>query len=197
MAIVGWIYWLQKNNKIDKKLPGEAYQSFLNLIKFKDNIILRPLRIISYQLTLISFILLALTAFFPIIILGGHLSGFALVLHVTVAPVFCISLALSAVLWAHHHRLFSSDWPNIKNNIADRIFLLENGVSSWQKLYFWLFLLISIPAILSIVLGMYPLFGTEGQAMLIIIHSYSTLLLFILISLHTVGMMRLTERSEK
>ncbi len=195
IAFGGWIFWLVKNKRIENKSIGDAYHSFLTLIKFKDDNLLKSLRIISYQLMLISFALLALTAFLPILFLGGHLSGFPLILHVTVAPVFCVTLALTAVFWAHSQRLFSSDWPNLKNKIVQRICSLEDGIASWQKIYFWLFLLVSIPAILSIVLGMYPLFGTEGQATLIVIHRYTTLVLFIVAILHTLGLMVVTEKS--
>jgi len=196
IALTGWIIWLNKNNRIDKKRINNAYQSFLSLIKFKDDNLLQTLRVISYQLTLISFALLAVTAFLPILILGGHLSGFPLILHVTIAPVFCVALALSAVFWAHSQRLFSSDWPNLKSKIIQNICSLGEEISSWQKIYFWIFLLVSIPAILSIVLGMYPIFGTEGQAALILIHSYSTLILFIIASLHTLGTIAVVDKSE-
>jgi len=196
IALTGWIIWLNKNNRIDKKSINNAYQSFLSFIKFKDDNLLQTLRVISYQLTLISFVLLAVTAFLPILILGGHLSGFPLILHVTIAPVFCVALALSAVFWAHSQRLFSSDWPNLKSKIIQNICSLGEEISSWQKIYFWIFLLVSIPAILSIVLGMYPIFGTEGQAALILIHSYSTLILFIIASLHTLGTIAVVDKSE-
>jgi hypothetical protein len=197
IALVGWIIWLNKNKRIDNKSINGAYQSFLDLIKFKDGMVLNSLRILSYQITWISFILLALTAFLPIIILGGHLSGFPLILHVTIAPVFCVALALSAIFWAHSQRLFSSDWLNLKSRFVEKIFSLKDGIKSWQKIYFWLFLIFSIPAILSIVLGMYPFFGTEGQANLILIHSYSTLILFIIASLHTLGTVAVKDKSKK
>jgi hypothetical protein len=197
IAIAGWKIWLFKNNRIDKKVFLSGFQSFLTLIRFKDADKLRALRVISYQLTFASFLLLALTAYLPVLLFGGHLSGFPLILHVTVAPVFCVFLALSAVLWAHSQRLFSSDWLQIKSETSKKIFALRGGIASWQKVYFWLFLVFSVPAILSIVLSMYPLFGTEGQSNLIIIHSWSTLLLFIIGIMHTLGVAAIVEENDK
>jgi len=197
IALAGWVFWLTKNNRIDKTIIRNAYRSFFDLIKFKNDNLLQTMRIISYQLTLISFVLLALTAFLPILIFGGHLSSFPLILHVTIAPVFCLTLALSAVFWAHSQRLFSSDWPNFKSRFIQQVCSLKEGIASWQKVYFWLFILISIPAILSIVLGMYPVFGTEGQATLIVIHSYSTLFLFIVATFHTFGLMAVSDKKSK
>jgi len=47
------------------------------------------------------------------------------------------------------------------------------------KAGFWIILWLSLPLLLSIILGLFPFFGTEGEALLIRLHGYSGLLFLI------------------
>jgi hypothetical protein len=154
--------------------------------RLKKTNIITALRLIFYQITIILFLLLAVSGFLPVIILGGHLTGVPLIIHVTIAPFFCIFLALSVLFWVHFQRFFLEDLNYLKTLKRGKTKLLPDrtGISFWQKINFWMFAVFSLPAILSIILSMYPLFGTAGQDVLIQVHQYSTLLLFIVAVFH-------------
>lgn len=124
-------------------------------------------RNVLLNLTILFFILLVLTSFIPVM-LGFSLSGIVLILHLTIAPFFVFALTLTIILWAEKMK-FETTAIKSKNFIF--------------RLCFWLFLVFSLPAILSIIFGMYPLFGMESQHILLDIHKYSVLLLFIILSL--------------
>ena len=47
------------------------------------------------------------------------------------------------------------------------------------KVGFWMVLLLSLPLMLTVILGLFPLFGTDGESLLIRLHGYSALLLLI------------------
>jgi hypothetical protein len=138
---------------------------------------LAALRRIVYLSATALFLLLAVTGFVPILFLGDHLSGMLLAIHVTVAPLFALSLSALAMLWAHRLRFDEGDWHCVvrlgKRQSQDRETLVRVGLKSG----FWLVLLFSLPLILTVILELFPLFGTEGEAFLIRSHGYSALLL--------------------
>ena len=52
------------------------------------------------------------------------------------------------------------------------------------KLTFWLAMFLAVPASLSMVLGMFPIFGTHGQETLLCLHQYSSLALTLAAMIH-------------
>jgi hypothetical protein len=122
-------------------------------------------------------LILALTGFLPVIVLGTHLSGLLLVIHVTAAPLFAVSLSALALLWAHRLRFDDSDWqPALgagKRDSDGKDALVRFAV----KAGFWLSLTLSLPVMLTVILSLFPLFGTRGETLLIRLHGYSALLL--------------------
>jgi hypothetical protein len=160
--------------------------------------VLQSARIILYQLVVLLFLILAATGFLPIIIAGGHLSGVLLIIHVTVAPFFCVFCALSIILWAHAQRFHGMDWTYIVSLRGAKKNKVDTEIKDmfWQKIYFWLFMLASLPAIMSIILSMYPIFGTEGQDFLLQLHRYSTLLMFIVFSLHILTLSEIRDKTK-
>ncbi len=103
-------------------------------------------------------IVLACTGFAPMVT-GQRLWGYALMLHATVAPVFVTCLAYVALSGAQ-----GRTW--------------QGGSSWWAGLgtvCFWLMLLVSLPLILSMVLSMFPWFGTHGQEVLFDVHRISAM----------------------
>jgi hypothetical protein len=130
---------------------------------------------------------MAVTGILPVVLIGEHLSGVLLIIHVTIAPVFVIALTMTALFWANFNQFDRNDFDIIKNtrdreekNRPDyhkRIYLL--------KVYFWLFLTFSIPAGLSMIFSMFPLFGTDGLNMMLNIHQYTTLVLLLIAFLYT------------
>ena len=112
-----------------------------------------------------SFLTLLITGFLPLVVLGRTISGYWLMLHVAAAGVFVCCLALLALGCAEKNLL-------VKHNI-------------FKGALFWLILLLAIPMILSIVLSMFPVFGTHSQECLLWIHRYCALLFVILAIMHT------------
>jgi cytochrome b subunit of formate dehydrogenase len=139
-----------------------------------------------YLATLAGVFILALTGFLPIIIFGQHISDFALMMHMLLAPLFAIGVTALALFWAQRHRFNKNDWEYLlqwarrEESAAPR-----EQPEVWQKLCFWLVLLSSGPILISIVLMMYPLFDTAAQQSLLYWHGYSGLLLLAVVVLHT------------
>jgi hypothetical protein len=122
---------------------------------------------------------MALSAFTPIFIFGDSLSGLFLLLHVSIAPLFSIFLAILVILFTHSNRFNKNDLDNSKKK--GKIIFNQMG---YMKILYWLIIFFSIPTMISVILTMFPLFGTDGQLYLLEIHRYSTLILFILVILH-------------
>jgi cytochrome b subunit of formate dehydrogenase len=135
------------------------------------------LRILIYLVAALSFVVLAVTGFYPVLILGRHISGYPLMLHATFSPIFAVCLAVLAVLWARACRFTRGDWPWF-DRLVQRATLAgggnreapRKGSSLGQKIMFWLVVFLALPLALSIVLSMFPLFGTHGQELLLGVH---------------------------
>ena len=112
-----------------------------------------------------SFALLALSGFIAAIGWGGPMHGYLLMLHCTVAPVFCLALVALGCIWAERCRFKAEDWQRCESLCA--------------KLCFWLTLLFGIPLIFSAVISMLPFFGTSGQEFFYHLHRWSALAIVI------------------
>jgi len=126
----------------------------------------------AQSLALALFAVLALSGFLPLLV-GTHLSGVLLVLHVTAAPLFALLLAAWAVLQAHRNRFVAGDAVILRNLAQERNFRAFFGSQTAAKLCFWLALVTALPLIFSILLSMSPLFGTAGQEALLQWHRFS------------------------
>jgi cytochrome b subunit of formate dehydrogenase len=150
------------------------------------------LRKLIYLLGLLCFIVLVITGFYPVLVQGEHLTGYLLMIHATFAPVFAACLAVLSLMWADNCRFDRSDWPWLQKLLgrepAAKPASGKCGLT--QKVCFWLIVFLALPVILSIVLGMFPIFGTEGQECLLNLHRYSTLLLAAAAILHTYFVIR-------
>jgi hypothetical protein len=125
---------------------------------------------IAYLATLLGVLILALTALIPNVLAGIHAGSWLLYLHVAAAPIFAIGIVLLAVLWADRRQYN----PTPGNQEID----------CTMKAIFWTMLLAALLTILSVALAMTTLFGSHGQIVLIDIHRYSSLALFVLAVLH-------------
>lgn len=190
IVIVASLYWLfsfLKNNKFSiSRLINSFWDDFKNSFEklkgtksnnLQTNLIL--FKRFFYFATLFLFLLMALSAFIPVI-LGTSLGDIFLLVHVTVAPLFSIFVAILIILFAHSNRLNKDDV--IDNSDKQKIKFNQGG---YLKVIFWLFTLFSLSAMISIVLNMFPIFGTEGQVYLLDVHKYSTLLLLLLVIFHS------------
>ena len=155
------------------------------------------LRKLVYLLALLCLLVLALTGFYPTLVLGEHISGYLVMVHATFAPVFAICLAVLAVMWASNSRFTGSDWPWFQR-VVKRVTLIKStgeeadteSPSLGQKISFWLIIFLALPLALSIVLSMYPIFGTHWQELLLGIHRYTAVLFFIAAMVHIYLMIR-------
>jgi len=144
---------------------------------------LSPVGVLSklvYLLALLCFVVLAITGFYPTVVLGEHISGYLVMVHATFAPVFAICLAILAVMWARNSRFTGSDRPWFQR-FVQRVTLIKSigeeappeSSGLGQKTSFWLIIFLALPLALSIVLSMFPLVGTHWQELLLEIHRYT------------------------
>ncbi len=151
----------------------------------------RALRKLVYLLALLCLVVLAVTGFYPTLVLGEHISGYPVMVHATFAPVFAVCLAVLAVMWASRCRFTYSDWPWFQS-IVQRITLVKSAGEEahskssglGQKMTFWLLIFLALPLILSIVLSMFPLFGTHHQELLLASHGYVAMVFTIVAIVH-------------
>jgi len=137
------------------------------------------LRKLVYLVAMVCGIVLAVTGFYPVCVLGEHLSGYSLMLHATCAPVFAACVAALAVMWAGRCCFEDGDCPITKRLVGwltgskdsqEQGKCRNSGVG--QKVFFWLLIVLSMPLIMSIVLSMFPIFGTHWQDVLLGVHRY-------------------------
>ena len=173
----------------NKRLPGNSTNDRLSIIGM--------LRILVYLAVLFCFVVLAITGFYPTLILGTHITGYLVMVHATFAPVFAVCLAVLAVLWAKRWCFTSGDWPLLERivrwaTLADSPVTNTYGKSSGlgQKISFWLIIFLALPLILSIVLSMFPLFGTHWQELLLSMHRYAALVFSMVAIVHTYFIIR-------
>jgi hypothetical protein len=130
-----------------------------------------------FLLGLLSFVVLLLTGFTPLV-LGSRLQGYWLIIHATFAPIFIGCMALLALLGAGQYRFKKEDLNVIgtgyKNSETGVCRLADTGIGT--KAGFWLLLVLSLPVTLTMVLSMFPLFGTQGQDFLFHIHRWCGLI---------------------
>jgi cytochrome b subunit of formate dehydrogenase len=155
------------------------------------------LRKLVYLLALLCFLVLAVTSFYPVIILKEAIHGYWLILHATFAMVFVICLAVLVVMWAGNCRFNRNDWPWL-TRIIERVTLVKSGSDEpfdgcpglGRKITFWLIAALALPLILSIILSMFPFFGTYWQELLLDIHRYTALAFAVVAIVHTYLMIR-------
>jgi hypothetical protein len=126
-----------------------------------------------FLLGLLSFVVLLLTGFTPLM-LGSRLAGYWLIIHATFAPIFIGCTALLALLGAGQYRFKKEDLNVIgtdyKKSETGVCWLADTGIGA--KAGFWLLLVLSLPVTLTMVLSMFPLFGTHGQELLYHLHRW-------------------------
>lgn len=137
------------------------------------------LRRLTYILSSGFLLVLALTGFLPVLFLGERLSGPLLIIHVTAAPLFALCLSALALLWAHRFRFDEDDWHIVLDPSRRRSSTRQGLMRLALKVGFWAALLFSLPLMGSIIMGLFPIFGTEGQEALVRIHGYSAVCLLL------------------
>ena len=148
-----------------------------------------------YFVLVLVIALSALTGFIPFLIFGVPLGGFALMLHVVLAPVFAILAAVFLLGRAETHTFDQNSATFLKSVFSKS----ENDDSLadqfWAKFYFWIFIIFSI-IVASMVFSMYSIFGTIGQDSLLNIHRVASVVLFIAVILFTLRLVRLSSAAK-
>jgi hypothetical protein len=193
LLFIGRLLWVSRSKGWDFIWwKNTIYQKFSLLVRrlmmrqHKDQFY-QNLRYFFSTISFFAFVLLAISGVLPVIAFNERISGILLIIHVTIAPVFVVALAFTALFWANFKQFDDSDLrviKKVKNNNKDQrpAYHLQ---TYWLKVFFWMFLAFSIPASLSIIFSMFPYFGTDGQNAMLAIHQYSTLVLLIIAFFYT------------
>jgi len=116
----------------------------------------------------ISFIGMAITGFFPLILGNTTLNRWWMILHVSIAPLFSILLAIGALYCAKKMGIDFKDSPE----------------SKLSRILFWFFLFLFIPNALSILFSMNTWFVSSTQYVFLEVHFYSAIVMLLLVTLH-------------
>jgi cytochrome b subunit of formate dehydrogenase len=154
--------------------------------------LLGALKKLCYIVAVVCFVLLGLTGFWPVMVHGEHISGWPMILHATLAPIFAICLAILALTWASQNRFREGDCPWLHRLLrrATRLALPpQEGpcqcAATSMKVTFWAIVVLALPLILSIVLSMLPLFGTHWQEFALATHGWTALIFAVVVLVHT------------
>jgi cytochrome b subunit of formate dehydrogenase len=172
-------------------VQGGVHVFSLLLIEQRSSL-LGALKKLAYLVSLVCFVVLALTGFWPVLVRGEHISGYLMMIHATFAPVFALCLAVLAVTWAGSYRLTADDclWLARLLRRATRLHVpvaekpracAVLGV----KVTFWLLMFLTLPLILSIVVSMFHLLGTDWQHFAMAAHRWTGLVFAVVAILHT------------
>ncbi len=162
--------------------------------KQKVNLI-SALRVLVYAVALLCVVIQAITGFIPVL-KGEHISGYSVMIHATFAPVLAVCLAVLAVLWAGRCKFTRGDWPWLENLVNRATAAGSSSAQKGckcsaltQKVTFWLIVFLSLPLILSIILSMYPIFGTHWQEYLLALHRNTAIAFFLVAIVHTLALL--------
>ncbi len=158
---------------------GAVHMLSLLLIEQRSSL-LGALKKLCYLLTVVCFVVLGFTGFYPLLARGGHISGYLMMIHATFAPIFAICLAILGLTWASGFRFEKTDCPWVQR-LLRRVTRMQvsvpEGACKWsltvQKGAFWAVVVLSLPLILSILLSMFPLVGTHWQEILLAAHRWT------------------------
>ncbi|MCJ7778878.1 MAG: cytochrome b/b6 domain-containing protein [Sedimentisphaerales bacterium] len=144
-------------------------------------------RKLVHLLALLCFAILFITGFYSKIIHGTTISGYWLMVHATAAPVFAVCVAILACFWANNCRLNKNYWPWLQRILQREAINKEvpQKHELAQKICFWLIIVLTLPLILSIILSMFPFFGTYWQGFLADTHRYAAVFFSLAVIVHT------------
>jgi len=142
----------------------------------------------AYVAALICCDTLIITGFVPALFFEKPISGYWLMVHVSVGGVFSACLAFLVLTRAHRNRFKAADCPKLQNILNQENEFQRTNSAYFilaKKICFWLIALLALPVLMSIVLSMFPIFGTDMQHLLMQLHRYSALALALTAVIHT------------
>lgn len=129
-----------------------------------------------YLGALVSVGVLGVTAFYTVLQFGG-MHGWWLFVHMFGAGTMVAVLPLLAITWAGPNRFGSDRSGSEEETYAPRFFWVP-------KLLFWLFLTSGLVVIVTMLISMLPIFGTDGLEALLDVHRYAGLMAVVTLALH-------------
>lgn len=150
------------------------------------------LRKLIYLLAIFSFLVLAVTGFYGQLIKGEQISGYFLMVHVTFGGILAFCLAALAVMWSESCRFDKDYFPRLNRFLHSYCESEKPSDKSEfiRKMSFWLIVVLALPLILSVILSMFKIFGTEWQEFLEEVHRYVALALLLIVIIHTYLLIR-------
>ena len=192
--VIHWIIFRPKANELfgaDRRLrifdPLRFLVFLLTLLFIPQKLtLIGVLRKLVYLLALLCFVVLFITGFFSKLVLGQTISGYWLMLHATFAPVFAICVAILAVMWAYNCRFNKKYWPWLQKILQRETTNqdIPHKYEFFQKICFWIIVGLAVPLILSIILSMFPFFGTHWQELLANTHRYIAVVFAVAVVVH-------------
>jgi cytochrome b subunit of formate dehydrogenase len=178
-------------------LSGGIHVLSLLLIEQRSSL-LGALKKLCYLLAIVCFLVLSITGFYPLLVKGEHISGFLMMIHATFAPIFALCLAILAITWAGSNRFTADDCPWL-GRLLRRVTRLRIPADDRPcrcslvayKAAFWLLMFLALPLILSIVVSMFHLLGTNWQGITLALHRWTGLVFVIVAIIHTYLAIRL------
>ena len=154
--------------------------------------LLGVLKKLAYLVSLICFVVLAITGFWPVLVRGEHISGYLMMIHATFAPVFALCLAILALTWAGENRFTTEDCPWVQRLLRRttrlHVPVQERSASCavlGYKATFWILMFLALPLILSIIVSMFHILGTSWQYFAMAAHRWTALVFAIVAIVHT------------
>ena len=108
---------------------------------------------------------LGFTGFPGFIGITPHMGGISLLTPVAMGSIFLLAVVFSGFFYAERCRF--------SGVVRSKRFLRPT------RLFFWILLISAVIASTSVLLAMFPLFGTDVQVVLLQIHRYSSVFLFL------------------
>ena len=177
--LIGWFTRAFLTQRPKRDLLKQTFIDWLNRIQLALRNIKKPnasniINHIVFPIMILCIFILAVTGFFSVIVLGKPISGYLLILHVAVAPLFAVCMTVISLVWSHQHAFGEDDKKTLKFFIT-RKRGKKNANAILKNLFFWMMIILSLPVILSIALSMFPIFGSIGQHSLLQWHRYCAL----------------------
>jgi len=135
------------------------------------------------------FAVLLVTGFWSVIVHGERLAGYMLMIHTTCGAVFAVAVAAMLVTWAADHAFTDHDcqWLKAGGCCSARGDLPAGRFNAADKIYFWLAAPLVLVLLLSMLLSMVTVFGTEGQELMLLVHRAAAIALVVFTIWHAYG----------
>lgn len=145
------------------------------------------LEIFIHAITLLSFIILAVTGFIATIFTDAALTGWLRLAHIIAAVFFALGLAAIAIRWAEDCRFLLCDWEWAKKfggYLGTDQDVPADRFNGGQKAFFWAIAVLGILIILSALAMMFPLFSIQMHQVFYLVHRYCSLFATMFVIMH-------------